>query len=167
MGKDSESIMLRALGMRFSGVAAVAGAAVLAQAPVQNHCQVPCGIFDDPLRVAQLKEEATTIRKATAQVKAAEEKKSEDSLQHINQVTRWILTKEEHASKIITLVAEYLLCQRVKAGAFKNKEDYWQALELHHALMQAAMKTKQTLDPKACDDLDHLIADVGAMYTKH
>ena len=139
--------MLRALGMRFSGVAAVAGAAVLAQAPVQNHCQVPCGIFDDPLRVAQLKEvrilpvraprapgymqDATTIRKAMAQVKAAEEKKAEDSLQHINQVcspvhadrsevllevTRWILTKEEHASKIITLVAEYLLCQRVKAG---------------------------------------------------
>ena len=60
-----------------------------------------------------------------------------------------------------------MLCQRVKKDSFKTAADYHLALELHHALMQAAMKAKQTADAAACDALDHAIADVGAMYTKH
>ena len=50
--------------------------------------------------------------------------------------------------------------------AFKNKADYLQALEMHHALMVAAMKTKQTLDTAACDNLDHAIEHLEAMYIK-
>ena len=34
--------------------------------------------------------------------------------QSLNQMTRWINTKEEHACKIITKVSEYCLCQRCK-----------------------------------------------------
>eukprot|EP00658_Telonema_sp_P-2_P033470 TRINITY_DN24562_c0_g1_i1.p1 TRINITY_DN24562_c0_g1~~TRINITY_DN24562_c0_g1_i1.p1 ORF type:complete len:159 (+),score=59.16 TRINITY_DN24562_c0_g1_i1:254-730(+) len=158
--------MFRAL-IRPSAFACAAAPALFAPQQSHTHCQVPCGIFDDPARVMELKENAVTIRKAMIQVQEAEKKKAEDSLKHINQVTRWIMTKEDHACKIITLVSEYMLCQRVKPGSFKSKEEYWKALELHHALMQAAMKTKQTLDEEACDLLDHLIADVGAMYTKH
>ena len=41
-----------------------------------------------------------------------------------------------------------------------------EALEAHHAVMQAAMKAKQTVDTAAADNLDHAIADVGCMYTK-
>ena len=33
----------------------------------RGHCQVPCGIFDDPARVEMLKEDAATIRKAMVQ----------------------------------------------------------------------------------------------------
>ena len=35
---------------------------------VRGHCQVPCGIFDDPVRVASLKEDAATIRKVCMNV---------------------------------------------------------------------------------------------------
>ena len=35
---------------------------------VRSHCQVPCGIFDDPARVAALKEDAATVRKAMVQI---------------------------------------------------------------------------------------------------
>lgn len=35
---------------------------------VRSHCQVPCGIFDDPARVDQLKEDASTVRKAMVQI---------------------------------------------------------------------------------------------------
>ena len=37
-------------------------------AAVRGHCQVPCGIFDDPARVEALKEDAATVRKAMVQV---------------------------------------------------------------------------------------------------
>ena len=40
------------------------------------------------------------------------------------QATRWVMTKEEHASKIITTVADYMLAQRVKAAEIESRETY-------------------------------------------
>ena len=37
--------------------------------PALCHCQIPCGIFDDPVRVKLLQEHAATIRKAVVQVR--------------------------------------------------------------------------------------------------
>ena len=126
--------------------------------------QVPCGIFDDPIRVTLLKEDAATCRKAVVQVNSLS---GQLSAKNLNQATRWINTKEEHAKHIITTVAEYMLCQRVKRENFSSQAEYLHALELHHQLMQAAMKVKQTTDESACDTLEHAIAHVAAMYTKH
>ena len=58
--------MLSALARR----PCAAGALARALAPVgavRNHCQVPCGIFDDPAKVSELKQDAATIRKAMVQ----------------------------------------------------------------------------------------------------
>ena len=33
------------------------------------HCQVPCGIYDDALRIVQLREDFHTIQKAMNQIK--------------------------------------------------------------------------------------------------
>ena len=58
-----------------------------------GHCQVPCGIFDDPAMVADLKQHAATIRKAMAQ---SGDLHSAGDLQSLNQIVRWITTKEDH-----------------------------------------------------------------------
>lgn len=76
------------------------------------------------------------------------------------------MTKEEHASKIVKLVSEYCLCQRVKKEVFASESDYVEALKAHHAVMQAAMKCKQSVDPAVVDALDHAIGDFAKMYTK-
>ena len=124
---------------------------------------MPCGIFDDPARVAALKEDAATVRKAMVQIN---ELAAAGTPLALNQATRWILTKEEHAASIITTASEYMLAQRVKKELFESEGDYKDALVAHHVLMQAAVKTKQVVDVAACDALDHAIADVGVMYTK-
>ena len=129
-----------------------------------GHCQVPCGIFDDPATVDAIKEAAATIRKAMVQT--SELSAAGMDAQSLNQMVRWINTKEEHASKIITLVAEYCLCQRVKKEIFASEKDYSDALLAHHAVMQAAMKAKQSVDTAAADALDHAIGDFAKMYTK-
>jgi ubiquitin-small subunit ribosomal protein S27Ae len=129
-----------------------------------GHCQVPCGIFDDPAMVAELKEAAATIRKAIVQSTELHSTVGTDLLA-MNQMVRWISVKEEHATKIIDKVASYCLCQRVKKEVFKDDKDYVDALKAHHAVMQAAMKTKQVLDVAACDALDHALADMAKMYT--
>merc|ERR1711907_328182 len=129
----------------------------------RGHCQVPCGIFDDPARVAGLKEDAATMRKAMVQI--GELVGQTDALS-FNQATRWVMTKEDHASSIIETVSSYMLAQRVKAELFEDKGQYLEALEAHHKVMQAAMKGKQVVDESAMDALDAAINDLAPMYTK-
>ena len=109
------------------------------------HCQVPCGIYDDGARVAQMLEDTETVGKAMKQMT---ELHGKDDLQSTNQLTRWIMTKEVHASRIITTVSEYFLTQKVKPvepGA-EGYEDYLNKLADHHQVMTAAMKVKQNAD---------------------
>lgn len=148
-----------------SAFAMVAGFASVAMATnvTFNHCQVPCGIFDDPAVVNKVKQDCQTIRKAM--VESDKLWKDSKELQSINQVARWIKTKEEHCDYIIQAMSDYCLCQRVKRANFKSEEEYLQALKMHHTVMQAAMKAKQTMDPKACDDLEHAVEDLSKMYT--
>ena len=127
-----------------------------------EHCQVPCGIFNDPAMVAELQECADTIRKAMVQIS---ELSGSMTAINFNQMTRWVMTKEEHSAKIITKVAEYGLCQRVKTqGVFASEKDYLDALKAHHAVMQCAMKCKQSVDVSAADQLDHALGDMSKMY---
>ncbi|CAE7684268.1 TU20 [Symbiodinium sp. CCMP2592] len=133
-----------------------------------GHCQVPCGIFDDPKLVADMKEAAATIKKAMVQIG---ELSANMTPLNINQMTRWVNTKEEHAGKIISLVSEYCLCQRVKPVSdpktpFSSEADFIAALQCHHQVMLAAVKCKQNVDPALADALDAAVAEMGKMYIK-
>jgi ubiquitin len=130
-----------------------------------GHCQVPCGIFDDPAIVAEIKQASETIRKAMVQSNELAASSPSSAL-IMNQMIRWVNTKEEHSSKIITLVAEYCLCQRVKKEVFACDKDYTEALLAHHAVMQAAMKCKQNVDTAFVDSLDSAIGLFSKMYIK-
>mmetsp|Transcript_1550 Transcript_1550/g.1975 ORF Transcript_1550/g.1975 Transcript_1550/m.1975 type:complete len:207 (-) Transcript_1550:106-726(-) len=129
-----------------------------------GHCQVPCGIFDDPAIVAEVRQACATIRKAIVQI--VELHGGMKSPLEFNQMVRWVNTKEEHACKIITLISEYCLCQRVKKDVFANDGDYVEALKAHHAVMQAAMKAKQGIELGLCDALEHAVGDFSKMYIK-
>ena len=125
---------------------------------VRAHCQVPCGIYDDSGRINKLKEDATTIHKAMKSVVGMKASYEEDP-QSLNQSVRWINTKEQHASQIITTVSEYFLTQKLKDVGEKDDKynDYLIALALHHRVMRLAMKAKQSMDPKVADELKHAI----------
>merc|ERR1712190_559686 len=131
-----------------------------------GHCQVPCGIFDDPKLVADLKEACATIVKAMAQIT---ELSGTMTALNINQMTRWVNTKEEHCGKVISLISEYCLCQRVKPvgdpkSPFKSEADYINALQAHHKVMLCAVKCKQTVDPANADALEAAAAEMSKMY---
>jgi len=130
------------------------------------HCQVPCGIYDDAARIAQLREDATTIGKATRQIN---ELAGSHSAQEVNQATRWINTKEDHASRIITVVSEYFLTQKVKpvAAGEDGYQAYLRKLADHHAVMSAAMKTKQQVGTAAVEALNDAIDQLATHYSTH
>jgi len=131
-------------------------------APV--HCQIPCGIYGDTLRIDLMMEDADTIEKSMKTLTAME---GEDSPSR-NQMVRWVVNKEEHAQKIQDQVAAYWLAQRVKApkdGAEEGaRERYVKQLVLMHGITVAAMKCKQTTDVGHVATLRKLALDFSETY---
>ncbi len=127
------------------------------------HCQVPCGIYDDAARIARLKEDATTIGKATGQIAALA---GRHEAQAFNQAARWVATKEAHASHIIEVVSEYFLTQKLKPveSGSPGYDGYLKKLADHHAVMVAAMKTKQTVDSTYVAALNSAIDKLAGHY---
>ena len=111
-----------------------------------SHCQIPCGIYDDALRIVQIKEDFKTIRKAMDIITQLSGKS--DPLSK-NQLNRWIMTKEQHASNIQKAASDYFLTQRVKAD---NSKKYIDLTTTLHKILVASMKCKQTVDASNVDN---------------
>lgn len=109
------------------------------------HCEVPCGIYDDAARIMALGEHITTIEKAMAKI---EKLAGNQDAQSINQVIRWVNTKETHAEKIQKIISVYFLTQRIKPVKKDSKEYelYINRTLLLQQILVSAMKCKQTVD---------------------
>jgi len=123
------------------------------------HCQVPCGVYGDSARFTQMLEDQSTIAKAIGQISELAGKEDANSA---NQLSRWVVTKEDHASKIQKIVADYFLTQRIKSSSDK----YDRLLRGAHAVMLAAMKCKQGVDIKSADKLKSAIESFQLVYEK-
>jgi nickel superoxide dismutase len=110
-----------------------------------SHCQVPCGIYDDAARIIQIKEDFETIKKAMFNIKDLSKKENALSL---NQLSRWVSTKESHATDIQNRINHYFLIQRIKPKKGKEYDLYATQTTLLHQVMILAMKCKQTVDTK-------------------
>jgi len=131
---------------------------------VYSHCQVPCGIYDDALRIHQIQEHIETITKAMHQVEALSDQGN--NALNANQQVRWINTKEEHATLIQRIVSDYFLTQRIK---FKKENDfarstYVQQTTTLHQMLVAAMKCKQSVDSHNADRLSELTKTFAELY---
>ena len=122
------------------------------------HCQVPCGIYGDQLRFEQMLEDEHTISKA--QITINEISAGKVDAQAINQVSRWVATKEDHATKIQNTIAAYFMAQRIKPGS----DGYGKKLMAAHAVIVAAMKCKQSADPDTAKVLEKSIFDLYRAY---
>ncbi len=127
------------------------------------HCQIPCGIYDDAARIERMYEDTATIEKG---IKNIHELAGKSDAQSANQLTRWIMNKEEHATNIITTVAEYFLTQKVKpvAPGADGYDEYLQKLADHHRVMRTAMKAKQNADLKYVKELREAIDGLAKHY---
>ena len=126
------------------------------------HCEVPCGIYADQMRFEQMLEDTATIAKAIDSIQGfADDMGAEPPTpKSINQVTRWVTTKENHATNTQHIVAQYFLTQRIKP----DHKDYTSQLATAHKVMVAAMKCKQDADPATAETLKKSILDLYRAY---
>jgi len=121
------------------------------------HCEVPCGIYDDPARFTHMMEDQATIAKAIDSIIDLSHNPDPDN---INQMARWVSTKESHATNVQHTIAQYFMTQRIKADDPK----YVEKLTAAHAVMVAAMKCKQAAEPATAKALSTAIHDFQHAY---
>jgi len=126
------------------------------------HCQVPCGIFDDPTRVKLMYEDIATIGRCIEQINvlsAAPEK-------NYNQLVRWITTKDEHSEKLQELITNYFLAQRIKPRQPQEPgyDKYIYQLTLLHQLQIKAVKAKQSSSPELVKEMKVLLKQFEDSY---
>jgi len=127
------------------------------------HCEVPCGIYDDAARIMSIGEHINTIEKAMIQIQNLSEN---SDAQTMNQMIRWISTKEAHADKIQKIVSSYFLTQRIKPVKKQAKEYslYINRTLLLQQILVSAMKCKQSVDVDNAIQTQRLLNNFTDIY---
>ena len=140
--------------MKLYAIATVVTLALIAAAiPAAAHCQIPCGIYDDELRVQLIEEHIGTVEKSMKKIVDLSAAESVD----YNQLVRWVNNKETHAQEIQDIVTAYFMAQRIKPAVDHEDTDamneYIHKLAILHAIQIHAMKPKQSTDLEQIETL--------------
>lgn len=131
------------------------------------HCEIPCGIYEDTLRVELIKEHITTIEKSMKMIIEL----SKEDVPNYNQIVRWVMNKDDHANQLQEIVSQYFLHQRIQPVDPENTAmyaKYVKHLSLLHELLVYAMKAKQTTNLEYIDKLNTAINKFeDAYFHKH
>jgi|GEM_PF-157350 len=127
------------------------------------HCEIPCGIYEDSLRISLINEHITTIEKSMNMINEL----SKQTNPNYNQLVRWVANKEEHANKIQEIVSQYFLHQRVIITDSSDKEKYnkyIKQLTSLHAIAVFSMKAKQSTDLTVTENLKKSVGEFVLIY---
>ena len=127
------------------------------------HCEIPCGIYGDSVRITLIYEHIETVEKSMNMINELSSQANPD----YNQLVRWVVNKEEHAKKIQDIVSQYFLHQRIKPVDPSDEEayaKYQKHLEALHHILVFAMKAKQTTDVDVTDTLREKVGNFENLY---
>jgi len=149
---------------RFAIASIVVLALIATAVPASAHCQIPCGIYDDELRVQLIEEHIGTVEKSMKKIVELSAEDDED----YNQIVRWVNNKEAHAQEIQDIVTAYFMAQRIKPpkdhGDEKVVNEYMHKLALLHAIQIHAMKAKQSTNLDEIETLRELTGKFRGAY---
>jgi nickel superoxide dismutase len=121
-----------------------------------SHCEIPCGIYDDQMRIRMIAEHITTIEKSMKEIRRLATEHPANN----NQIVRWVVNKENHANKLQEVVTQYFMTQRIKL----DTANYAKKVTLLHKMLVYAMKCKQTTDVAHVGMLRSLLKDFETLY---
>ncbi len=123
---------------------------------VSAHCEIPCGIYDDQMRVTMIAEHISTIEKSMNQILEIQKEKNHNA----NQLIRWVMNKENHADELQEIVSQYFMTQRIKFDA----KEYDKKIGLLHQMLVYAMKCKQTTNLENIQKLREALKNFETLY---
>ncbi len=129
--------------------------------PVFAHCDVPCGIYDPkPAQIAA----ATVVKMVDKIINPPEfdEKSVESRRNYHNSMTRYVMTKEEHAQKckqeLLILWTDFFKPEHLSMFPDLH-ETFWNAAKL-------CSKNKQEVNMDAALELQKAVDNIAEMFAK-
>jgi len=157
--------MRNLISTKITALIVLTGGILIIGSAVYSHCQIPCGIYNDPARFDELNEYIVTIEKSMNSINQL----TAEAKPNMNQLVRWINNKDTHADGYSEVVTYYFLAQRVapveKTDAAVYKK-YVNKITLLHKMAVAAMKAKQSTDLAVIKQLRELTAEFKKAYTE-
>jgi nickel superoxide dismutase len=123
------------------------------------HCEIPCGIYDDEMRISIIAEHITTIERSMKQIVDLEKAQPIN----YNQLVRWVMNKEAHANKVQEIVTQYFMTQRIKP----DHKNYEKKLIVLQKMLISAMNCKQTTRLSDSSALRSLLKEFHDLYFGH
>jgi nickel superoxide dismutase len=133
--------------------------------PAFPHCQVPCGIYDDDMRLNMIEEDILTVEKSMNQIHNLSKQEEKD----YNQIVRWVDNKDLHADKISETATYYFMAQRLAPVHDKDQQEsglYINKLILLHELVFYSMKAKQTTDLSYVTKMRSVLKEFRSVYAQ-
>ncbi len=136
-------------------------AAAVLVSPAKSHCQIPCGIYDDKMRINMLSEHIDTIEKSARLINEISADENGDK----NQLVRWVNNKEAHSNELSDIITYYFMAQRVKPveDGEADGKSLAQLVSLHKLLV-LGMKAKQSSDTEIADKLRAELDNFEELY---
>jgi nickel superoxide dismutase len=144
------------MGKKFMQFLVLCSIILFAVSYAAAHCEIPCGIYDDQMRIDMMAEHITTIEKSMKQILKLETHKPIN----YNQLIRWVTNKENHANEFQEIVTQYFMTQRIKF----DTEDYAKKLIVLHKMLVYTMKCKQTTHLSHISTLRSLLKEFSDLY---
>ncbi|MCL5037474.1 MAG: superoxide dismutase, Ni [Chloroflexi bacterium] len=114
------------------------------------HCQIPCGIYDDHMRFAMMREEIKTIEKSMNEINTLSMEKDKN----FNQIVRWVMNKDEHADALSNIVTYYFMTQRITPVEMPDMTKMMNMKDTKGMKgMEGAKDAKDTQDTKNAKDM--------------
>ena len=129
------------------------------------HCEIPCGIYGDAARFADMREDVNTIEKSMKSII----KLSGEQKVNYNQLVRWVTNKDDHVNRLYKVVTQYFMTQRIKPvdpSLGNEYKVYVEKVTILHQMLYYGMKCKQTTDLKHVKTLRKLIDKFEVLYFK-
>jgi len=117
---------------------------LLGQAPLNAHCQMPCGIYNDQMVYDQVNQFYKTVYKGVMAMKNNKLETVEDK----NQFVRWVMTKERLCNETAEIITKFFLQQKLKP----DDEDTKPLILSAHKLLFLLVAIKQTVDVDIVND---------------
>ncbi len=136
---------------------------ILSPCALLAHCEIPCGIYDDQMRIKMIEEDITTIEKSMDQIEKLSKKKNKN----MNQIVRWIINKENHCDYLGDIVTQYFMAQRINPVDASDSDEYKKYIEnitLLHKMLYHATKAKQSTDQRYVKALRTLLKSFEKAY---
>lgn len=133
--------------------------------PALAHCEIPCGIYGDRMRIDMLSEHIDTMEKSMKTIASL----NDGNTSNLHQLVRWIDNKERHAVEFQEIVWQYFMTQRIKPvdENGEGRDKYLKQVEILHRMLIETMKCKQTTDLKHIENLRSLLKNLETAYFGH